>query len=230
MNSSPLRLDTDQSARLRLHEQLDLLSLPRRTRRNITMRMARAVIKDAKGNLRAQRTVYGRSMEARKGTRVRRKMLRRMGKGLKPFMRSPERVDVTWGNGLTAEIADRHQRGMAESWTSAKARKVYGVPDYSKPATREQAKALLAEGYRLRVQNPSGKGCTLRRVSAKWIMEHLSRGQAGLILRVLRDASWAKHSWEVKPAARPFLGPAPGSENKFLDDLAGTALSEIRNR
>jgi len=231
MPNSPMRLDTDPRGRLRLHEQLDLLSLPRRTRRNITMRMGRAVIKDSKGNLRQQRTIYGRSMEERRDTRTKRKMLRRMGKGLKPFMRGSNRVDVTWANGLTAKIADRHHRGVPEPWTPTKALKVYGVPDYNKPATRDQAKALKAEGYRLRVQKKKGKGCTLRRVSIKWIMENLSRGQAGTILRQMRDnTTRGKQSWEVKPAARPFLGPKPGTEDQFLDDLARTALSEIRNR
>lgn len=216
---------------MRLREQLDILSLPRRTRRNITMRIGRAVIKDTKANIRKQRTVYGRSMEERRDTRTKRKMLRRMGKGLKPYMRGANRVDVTWSNGLTAKIADRHQRGVPEPWTPTKALKVYGVPDFKKPATRAQAKALKAEGYRLRVKKKRGKGCTLRRVSIKWIMENLSRGQAGTILRQMRDKTKrGSQRWEVKPAARPFLGPKPGTENMFLDDLARTALSEIRNR
>ncbi|WP_419787320.1 virion morphogenesis protein [Pseudodesulfovibrio sp.] len=231
MPKSPLRLDTDPRGRLRLREQLDLLSLSPRTRRNVTKRMGRAVIKEARTNLRQQRTVYGRSMEERQGVRKRRKMLRRLGKGLKPFMRGTDRVDLTWANGMTAKIADRHQYGIPEVWTASKARKVYGVPDYKKPATRTQAKALIAEGYRLRVRKPKGKGCTLRRVPLRWIMENLSRGQAGTILRQMRDnTTHGKQRWEVKPAARPFLGPRPGTEKQFLNDLARTALSEIRNR
>lgn len=231
MPKSLMRLDTDPRGRLRLREQLYLVSMSRRTRRNITRRMGRSVIKDARTNLRQQRTVYGRSMEERKDTRKRHKILRRMGKGLKPFSRGADRVDVTWSNGQTAKIADRHQRGVAEPWNPAKARKVYGVPDYQKPATRAQAKALKAAGYKLRVQKKKGKGCLLRRVPIKWIMENLSRGQAGLILRILRDnTTRGKQGWEVKPAARPFLGPKPGTEGKFLDDIASTAVSAIRNR
>jgi hypothetical protein len=228
MPNSPLRLDTDRAGRLHLDEQLHLLSLPRRTRRNITMRMGRSVIKDAKANIRQQRSIHGGSMEPRKDTRKKRKMLRGFGRGLKPYMRGSDRVDVTWGNPLTAKLADRHQNGIAEPWTADKARKIYGIPDYSKPATRAQAKSLLAEGYRLRVRRGSGKGCTLRRVSVKWITENLSRGQAGLILRAMRDESkHGKQRWSVEPAARPFLGPKPGAENEFLNDIAREALAAI---
>ncbi|MCJ2164652.1 MULTISPECIES: virion morphogenesis protein [unclassified Pseudodesulfovibrio] len=230
-NSPVLKLNTDPDGRLRLREQLALVALPRRTRRNITMRMGREIIKEAKTNIRQQRTTYGRSMEGRKDTRKRRKLLRGFGRGLKPFMRGSDRVDVTWSNSMTAQLADRHQNGIAEQWTASKARKVYGVPDYSKPATREQAKALKAEGYKLRVKKSRGKGHTLRRVPIKWITENLSRGQAGAILRQMRDGKKrGKQSWEVKPAARPFLGPKPGTEEKFLNDLARQTMAEIGNR
>ncbi|MBC17038.1 MAG: virion morphogenesis protein [Desulfovibrio sp.] len=231
MANQPFQLDTDPRGRMRLYEQLDIVSLPHRTRRNITMRMGRSIIKDAKQNIRRQRTIHGRSMAERKGTRTKRKLLRKMGKGLKPFMRGPNRVDLTWANGMTAKIADRHQRGIPEQWTAPKAEKVYGKPDYDNPATRGQARALKAEGYRLRVKKKRGKGCTLRRVSMKWIMQNLTVGQAGIILRQMRDKTRrGKQRWEVKPTARPFLGPKPGTEYKFLDDLARAALSQIRNR
>ena len=228
--SPVMNLTTDPQGRLRLSEQLALVALPRRTRRNITMRMGREIVKEAKANIRQQRTTSGRSMEGRKDTRKRRKLLRGFGRGLKPFMRGSDRVDVTWGSSVTAQLADRHQNGIAEQWTPAKARKVYGVPDYSKPATRAQAKALKAEGYRLRVKKPRGKGHTLRRVQIKWITDNLSRGQAGAILREMRGKQHGKQRWEVKPAARPFLGPKPGTEDKFLNDLARQTMAEIGNR
>ena len=58
MPSPMMRLDTDRTGRLRLHEQLDIISLPPRTRRNITMRAGRSVIKATKKNLRQQKTIY----------------------------------------------------------------------------------------------------------------------------------------------------------------------------
>ncbi|MBI9080277.1 MAG: phage virion morphogenesis protein [Pseudodesulfovibrio sp.] len=231
-SSSMMNLDTDKKSRLRLHEQLDLVCLSPRTRRNVTKRMAREIRKDSRLNIRGQKTVHGTPMEKRRTGRARRKMLRGLGRTMKIYSRGTDQAEVTWATPMTAKIADRHQNGIPEQWTAGKARKVYGVPDYSKPASRAQAKYLLAEGYRLRVRKKKGKGCTLKRVPIKWIMENLSQGQAGMILRILRDECWAagEQIWETKPAARPFLGPKPGTEDKFLDDLAKQALSDIRNR
>lgn len=230
-NSRPISLDTDPDGRLRLIEQLELLALPPRTRRAVLKRMATEIRKDSRRNIRAQSTVHGTAMEKRRGTRVRRKMLRGLGKSMKIYARGSDRAEVTWANALTARIADRHQHGGAEDWTAGKARKVYGVPDYSQPASRTQAKALKDAGYRLRVRRPNGKGCTLKRVPIKWICENLSSGQAGVILRLLRDGT-AKGArrWTVDTPARPFLGPKPGDESRLLNDLAKQALSDIRNR
>ncbi|BCS89972.1 virion morphogenesis protein [Pseudodesulfovibrio sediminis] len=230
-SNAPLRLKTDPRGRLRLHEQLDILSMSPRTRRNITMRMGRKVAKAAKANIRQQKTIHGTSMEPRKDSRNKRKMLRGFGRHIKPYMRGTDRVEVTFGNDYTARLAGRHQYGIAEPWTTAKAQKIYKRPDYKAPTTRAQAKALKAEGYRLRVQKKRGKGCTLRRVSIKWIMDHLSVGQAGAILRDMRTGTKrGKQQWEVKPAARPFLGPKPGTEKEFLNELARDTMAEITNR
>ncbi len=229
-NSSPLRLETDPRGRLRLHEQLDILSMSPRTRRNITMRMGRKVAKEAKANIRQQKTIHGRSMEPRKNSRNKRKMLRGLSRTMKVFRRQGESVEISWPTAIRGQIANRHQKGAPESWNSPKARKVYGVPDYKAPATRAQAKSLKAEGYRLRVKKKKGKGCTLRRVSIKWIMDNMSLGQAGLILRLMRTGTKrGKQQWEVKPAARPFLGPNP-EQKKNSHELATDTMAEITNR
>jgi hypothetical protein len=231
MPDATLRMDTDYAGRMRLFEQMEVLSMPGRTRRNVVKRMVRQVQKDARANIRSQKTTRGLPMEARKDSRVRRKMLRGLSREMTVFMRGNSAADVTWRNGLTAKIADRHQRGVPEPWNRGKARKVYGVPDYKANATRAQAKSLKAEGYRLRVKKKRGKGCRLVRVSLRWITENLSRGQAGLILRLMRtNRKRGARSWEIRTPARPFLGPRLGDEDTFLTGLARQAISEIRNR
>lgn len=230
-SKAPLRLKTDQRGRLRLHEQLNILSMSPRTRRNITMRMARKVVKEAKTNIRLQKTIHGTSMETRKDRRKKKKMLRGFGRTIKPFRRKGDQVEITWPTSVNAQMANRHQQGLPEKWNAQKARKIYGIPDYSGPATRAQAKSLKAAGYMLRVKKKKGKGCSLRRVSKRWIMDNLSMGQAGAILRIMRTGTKrGKQQWEVKPAARPFLGPKPGTEKEFLNELARDTMAEITNR
>lgn len=230
-DSSLMRINTDQRNQLRLHEQIGLVAMPRSKRRRVVRKVATEARKASRLNIKQQRTIHGDAMEARRNTRVRRKMLRGLGRNMKIYMRGSDKAEVTWPSPLTAKIADRHQRGVPEQWTAGKARKVYGVPDYSKPATKAQAKALIEAGYRLRVRKKKGKGCSLRRVSQKWIRENLSLGQAGVILRMLRDGTpKGVQRWEAEPPARPFHGFKPGDEDKVMTGLARQAISEIRNR
>lgn len=224
-----LKVQEDRRARLRLHEQLDLLSLPTPMRRRVVRKMALEVRKGTRANIRAQKTVSGAAMEPRKAGRARRKMLRGLGRGMRVRVTSPESAEVGWPNRLTSHIAYRHQTGQPETWTAGKARKVYGVPDYKSPATRAQAKSLIAEGYRLRVRKQRGKGCALRRVSQRWIRENLSLGQAGVILRMMRDGKRkGKQRWEMRTPARPFLGVDPAKYDEALNDIARQALAAVR--
>ena len=140
-------------------------------------------------------------------------MLARLGKGLKPYVKRG-RVDVTWSNNMTGQIARRQQEGIAEQWSAAKAKKVYGTPDYSEPATRSQAKALRAAGYMINTKS----GRSQKRPTIKWIVEHLSSGKAGIILRALRKAKRTT-SWETKPTARPFLGVTKPEAAQLLSEV-----------
>jgi hypothetical protein len=85
--------------------------------------------------------------------------------------------------------------------TAARMARIHGRPDYSAPSTRSQAKALAAEGYKVRKAN--GRG--YRRASLREITEKLSQGQASLILRQLRGKP-KKQRWDIPVDARPFLG------------------------
>ncbi len=52
-----------------------------------------------------------------------------------------------------------------------------------------------------------------------------------MILRLMRDnGQKGQQRWQVKPAARPFLGPEPGTEQAFLNDIIRMTMSDIRNR
>lgn len=215
MPKPPIQIDITppQKAILSTLEQLEALSLPPNKRRRLTMNMTREVRRLSRINLKGQNTVDGSLMEPRK-RRKRRKMLLGLGKTMEVFSRSETQGVVGWGNHLRASIAYRQQHGTSEHWTAAKARKVYGVQNGTKKATTAQAKALLKEGYKLRVRKSRGKGCRLVRVSRAWIRSNLSMRQAGLVLRLMRTGSRrGKQSWDVTPAARPFLGVKSSQAN-----------------
>lgn len=228
MATPEIRFHDDKKNRLRLHEQLDLLTLPPKSRRRVMNRIAMDVRRDSKKNIRAQRTIRNRAMEPRKSKRRRRKMLMGLNKKMVTVHKGDLHAEVTWKNTFTGKIAYRHQHGVPENWSAHRARKAYGVPDYKKPATPAQAKSLIAEGYRRRVRKKRGKGCALKRVSQKWIRENLTLGKAGLILRLMREGkARGKQFWKVTPAARPFLGTTPENADALLTDLARQALREL---
>lgn len=78
------------------------------------------------------------------------------------------------------------------------------------PATIAQAKKLRKLGYSRR----NGKGW--KKVPYKTILETLTFGQAGLIIRKMKKSP-PKESWNVKVPARPFLGINQIDFNKALE-------------
>lgn len=73
-------------------------------------------------------------------------------------------------------------------------------------ATKEQAKALKQEGFRVfaRRINPNAAVGKMKSPTMRWIQQNLSAEQAGLILRAMRGKAPAE-AWETKIPARPFL-------------------------
>ena len=169
---------------------------------------------------------------APRASKKKKRMFRALGKGTVTRVRNDHQADVTWKNPGQAKVAYRHHHGVPETFTAAKAAKVYGVPDYQKPATPAQAKALNKEGYRRKVARKRGKGgAIMKRVPQKWIRENMTLGQAGLVLRLMRtNTRKGKQSWEIRPPARPILGATPADANKYLTAMATNALRQIQKK
>lgn len=180
--------------------QLQLLKLPAAKRTRILKTLGRYERNLARQRIRSQTTVDGTEFTPRKdGTSAR--MLKRMGKTLEPYVKNANRLELKHKSPLTGRVAAMHQEGGSEKMSANRMARIHGKPDYKAPCTRPQAKALSAEGYKVRKAN--GKG--YRRASLREIMENLSQGQAMLILRKLRDKP-QKQRWDIPVAARPFLG------------------------
>ena len=226
MSASTVSFRDDRRGRMRLKEQLNVLALPAAKRKRLVRRMAQDARKDARQNIRQQKTISGQAMEPRARKRRKAKMMRGLGRQMVAFAKGDNTGVVSWKDGKTAAIAATHHHGKTVRISSSSHKKAAGTPDYDAPATRAQAKALLEEGYRHPVKGKKVKR-KLKRVSQKWIRENMTIGQAGLILRTLRGQELQK-SWSVKVPARPVLGADPQDAQRYMDSLARHALAELK--
>lgn len=185
---------------------------------------AREVCKYTGQNIRRQRTVEGDPFAKRKKARAKRRMLLGLGKAqfLKAYSKAGDGGGAAVGwpeGGFLSEIAYRHQHGIGESWNPAKIAKVRGSPDYGAQCTPKQAQALIKEGYKLPGRRKGG-GVRLYPVNARWLRDHMTLGQAGLILRLLRTGqAKGKQSWKDTVPERPFLGINDAQVEASLDAM-----------
>lgn len=204
-----------------LKRQLSPLLLPPKLRRKLLRGAVTDVKKSAQKNIQNQRDLQGRKWAPRKN-KARRKMLR----GLKKLMvvkGDSKQAFVTFRSDLAGRIARRQQEGISETMTAARMKRIHGEPDNDTAATRAQARALREVGYKIR--RPKGK--RYRRPTVKWITENLTQGQAGIILRLMRDQE-PKRSWTIPLAARSFLGATRKEVDELLDQVADTLTQSMK--
>lgn len=195
---------------LNLKQQLQLLALPAKKRVRILKTLGRFERAKARKRLREQRTVTGQKFKGRADGK-KTKMLKKMGRTLEPYVKNSNRLELKHKATQTGRIAALQQNGGIESMSAGKMARIHGRPNYKQACTRSQAKALSAEGYKVK----RGKGKGLRRASIREIMATLSQGKAGFILKKLRDKQ-TKSSWQIKVKARPFLGDTPVAVQKQI--------------
>ena len=205
-----LTIKPNKQQALSLKNQLFLASLPAKKRTSILKKLGTWERAETRKRIRKQITVDGTQFEAR-ASKSRVKMLRKLGKTLEPYVYSANRLELKHKNTLTGRIAALHQDGGSEQMSASRMARIHGTPDYNAPCSRSQAKALSAEGYKVR----KAKGNGYRRASLNEIMSTLSQGQAGVILRSMRDKP-NKQRWEIPVAARPFLGDSADNVQRQL--------------
>ncbi len=206
-----LTYSADQAALI--SNEMALLAMPAGARKRILKNTGRAIQKASRERIKSQTTLDGSAMAKRKYGKG--KVLKRMGKGLK-FDASPNKVVVTWPNKGVARTAYRHQYGIPETFTPKKLRKIYGKPDYDQQATRKQAKALLEAGYTIKTPADKKGRSKSRKPTQKWIIENMTQGRAGLLIRVLRNKTSPPKRWEVKVPYRPFMGMSHKDTEQLL--------------
>jgi hypothetical protein len=195
-----LIIKPNKAQALNASTQLALLKLPPAKRTRILKTLGRYERTLARKRISSQTTTEGTGFAPRNDGKKSR-MLKRLGKTLEPYVKSANRLELKHKSAFTGRIAALHQDGGRETMSANKMARIHGKPDYDAPCTRSQAKALAAEGYKVRKE----KGRGYRRASLREIMDTLSQGKAMLILRLLRDKP-QKQRWDIPVAARPFLG------------------------
>ncbi|NQZ06961.1 MAG: virion morphogenesis protein [Algicola sp.] len=179
-------------------EQIKSLALSKAKEKRLKKKSAAIVIKQSKGRLRSQTDLQGKPFANRQNPKNK-KMLRRLGRGLKAKPDSTG-ITITWANALTAKIARRQQEGIDERFTAQQMAKIHG-DNNNDPATRKQAKALLQAGYKIK----RNKGNDWKSPTIKWVVANVKKGQAGVVLRKLRGKK-SKSSWIAPGTARAFFG------------------------
>lgn len=208
---------------LPLKKQLEVLRMSTALRRRLLSRTAKEVMKDSKKRVRNQTDLNGNPFEERKRKR-RRKMLSGLSKRQKVVGNDGTAAKIGFNRPSDARIAAKQQFGDEQIVSASSLPKGNGAKDGD--ATRRQAKALLEAGYR--VPRKGGKGT--KKPSQKWIMENLTVGKAGAILRWLRDQDKkAKTSWKVKLPARSFLGASPADITRYVEKIMNQIKQEVVN-
>ncbi len=214
--STMVRLDI--AGQLNVRQRLDLLALPAARRKRLLGQVGRKVRVATRKRLRAQQGIVGRPWAPRQKTednngKANRKMLRKLGKHLTVTSTAAQTV-IGFNNPVVGRIAREQQEGFHEIMTAEKMQRQHGQPDYGAPATRNQARSLREEGYKIRRAN--GKGW--KQPSLRWITDNLTLGQAGLILRLMREKV-GKHRWVNRLPARPFLGASEQDINGMVQTV-----------
>lgn len=188
----------DVFGKLSVKKRLQLMTLPGPKRRRMLSQMGRQIQRTARKRMRQQQNINGTPWEPRKDGSGK-KMMRRIGRQMY-HKANPDFAEISF-RGPAGRIAREQQEGSREVVTASQARSRAGQPRYDDNATRKQAKALRAAGYKVRRKGTKG----WKKPSLKWIEENLKQGQAGLVLKILRDEA-SQASWDIVLPPRSFLG------------------------
>jgi phage gpG-like protein len=202
-----INIGVQQQSLLSTQAQIKLMMLPANKRKRILQKLNRHLAKTNRRNIRENKDPSGKAWDKRKSGS--KKMMRKLGKQLRT--KADSNQGTLFFPGIAGDIATRQHNGVTEKWTASKAKKVYGKSDNDAKPSRAQAKRLRELGYK-----KSGKGKRKPKpASLKWIIENLSSGQVGLIIRMMKDKQ-STTSWDTKLPARPLLGAKPQDVAEFL--------------
>lgn len=198
----------------RSKEQLAFLQLKPQKRRNILRSAIRAANKSSKERITRQSDLAGKRWQGRANGK-KKKMLTKLKRNMK-VRYGANSASVYFKGGNSGKIARAHQEGIS---LDAGKPKSSAAQNKEGPATRNLARALISEGYKI----PRGKGKGSKRPSIKWITNNLSINQAGFLLRELKGSS-GKNAWKIDLPARSFLGQTMAEQKEQMNFILNKAM------
>lgn len=236
MADSVISCNVDPQKLLKLREQLTIITLTPKQRKIFNNKIGEDIRKRSRRNTTRRTTIDGKSMEPRK----KRAKGRHKNKGVKMFRKLSRFMgiiptgklgaSVTWRNPVLANIAYEHQYGAevqsGHILLNKQLKKENKYVSRRAKCPRWLAKELNENNYKHRIKKEWQKD-SYKRVSAKFIMENLTRGQASFALQTLLGVP-AKEKWKIKIPARPFLGVTADQADNYTIELARTALQHIK--
>ncbi|WP_024609067.1 phage virion morphogenesis protein [Pseudoalteromonas sp. TAB23] len=198
----------------RSKEQLAFLQLKPQKRRNILRSAIRAANKSSKERITRQSDLAGKRWQGRANGK-KKKMLTKLKRNMK-VRYGANSASVYFKGGNSGKIARAHQEGIS---LDAGKPKSSAAQNKEGPATRNLARALISEGYKI----PRGKGKGSKRPSIKWITNNLSINQAGFLLRELKGSS-GKGAWKIDLPARSFLGQTMAEQKEQMNFILNKAM------
>lgn len=210
---------------LPLKRQMQLLTMPKATRRRLLYRVARRVMIDSRRRVREQVDLNGQPYAKRK-RKSRRKMLSGLSKKLKVINNNSIDAVIGFAGSRSATVAAKQQHGYTQTISAKSLPKNKG--GHKAQATRRQAKALREAGYTIK---SARSGRRVKLPSLKWVTENLNVGQAGAALRYLREQAGekAKTSWQTVLPARSFLGASARDVTRHIDTIFKQITTEIKH-
>lgn len=209
-------LKFDIFGQLDLTRRVQLFKLPPAKRRQLLGGMGRELKRQSVRNLRAGHDVEGKPWAPRRRGPGRR-LLRRINRQIAPNFLTDDSVEISF----KGVVALQQHEGITKVMTAKAIAQESGKRShYDEPATLKQAKALRAEGFKIRVKGTK----KWRTPPLKWVTENFKQKQAGLILQILRDQP-RKKSWLTKVPARPFLGATEQQINGFVNKIFDNTIN-----
>lgn len=213
---------------LPLKRQMQLLTMPKATRRRLLYRVARRVMVDSRRRVREQVDLNGQPYAKRQRKRTNKgRMLSLLAKKFKVVKNDDWNALIGFPGPVEGTIAAKQQRGYTQTMSAKKiARLTKG--SHKAPATKRQARALREAGYTIKSKR---SGRRVKLPSLKWVTENLNVGQAGAALRYLREQAGekAKTSWQTVLPARSFLGASARDVTRHIDTIFKQITTEIKH-
>lgn len=201
---------------------LKLISLPPKKKKEIVIRALRKMKKIAVSNTSNQREPDGTAWKPRK--KGDKKMLRKIA-GKLNTQNETDKGKLYYKLNQTSRIAAEHQYGLPVNFKFKTNENSQTQKNYDSPCTPAQAKKLRDLGYKIYVGKRKKK---LRPASIGEIRSTITMGQASRIIRNMSNNAPSRglRNWIIPTVKRPFLDEREQENAKVITEIINQFMKE----